>query len=74
MVLKSVLTSVEYETVNADLFITSNADSLYQLLLIAYGGKRCHEPTIAVISLSHIVRGRASDIELRLVENILRSC
>jgi hypothetical protein len=69
-----VLTSVKYETVNADLFIPSDAHSLDQLLLIAYGGKRCHKPTIAVVSLSHIVRGRTSDIELGFVENILRHC
>jgi hypothetical protein len=44
---------------------------LYQLFLVAYGGERCHEPAIAVVALSHIVRGRASDIELGFLEYVL---
>jgi hypothetical protein len=63
---------VKHKTVHADLLIPSDAHSLYQFLLIAYSGESCHEPAVAVIPLSHIVRGRASDIELRFLEYVLR--
>jgi hypothetical protein len=62
---------VEHEAVHADLFVPSDAYALYQFLLVAYGGKCCHEPTVAVIALSHVVRGRTSDVKLRFLEDIL---
>jgi hypothetical protein len=66
------LTSVEHEAVHANLFVPSDAHPLYQLLLVAYGGQRGHEPAVAVVALSHIVRGRAANIELRFLEYILQ--
>jgi hypothetical protein len=66
------LTSVEHEAVHANLFVPSDAHPLYQLLLIAYGSQRGHKPAVAVVALSHIVRGRAANIELGFFEYILQ--
>jgi hypothetical protein len=63
---------VEHEAVDANLFVPCDAHPLYQLLFVADGRQRCHEPAVAVVSLSHIVCGRAADIELGFFEYVLQ--
>lgn len=62
---------MEHEAVHAHLLIPRNAHPLYELFLIAYRGERRHEPAIAVIALSYIVRGRAFYKESWVVEDVL---
>ena len=64
-------TSVKHKAIYTDLFIPSDADPLYQLLLVANGGYCGHEPAIAVGALSNIVGGRAFYEELGVFEDIL---
>jgi hypothetical protein len=46
---------------------------LYQFLLVANRGESCHKPAVSIVALSHIIRGRASDVELWIVEDVLLS-
>lgn len=62
------------KSVYADLFIACHAHPLYEFFLIAYRCECRHEPAIAVIALSYIVRGRTFDEELRGFKDILGSC
>jgi hypothetical protein len=65
------VTSVKHEAVNADLLIPCYAHILNKVFLVAQGTERRHEPTIAVVALSYIVRGGALDEKLRVLENVL---
>jgi hypothetical protein len=62
---------MEDKAIYADLFVARNANPLYQLLFVAYRRERRHEPTVAVIALSHIIRGRAFYKELGVFEDVL---
>jgi hypothetical protein len=66
-----VHTSVEDKAVHADLLVACNAHSLYEFLFIAYCRQCTHEPAVAVVALSYIVRGRSAYEELWAVEDIL---
>jgi hypothetical protein len=68
-----VLTSVKYKAVHANLFVSSDANSLYQFLLVAYRSECGHEPTVSVVALTHIVCSRTSNVELWLYEDVLAS-
>lgn len=64
-------TSVEHETVHANLLVARNAHALYKLLLVTYRGEGRHEPAVAVIALPYIVCGRAFYEELWVIEDVL---
>lgn len=64
-------TSMKDETIYSDLLVTCNAHSLYQLFLVADCCERGHEPTVAIIALSHIVGGCAFNKELWIFEDVL---
>ena len=66
-----MLTSVEHEAIHAYLLIPGNTYPLYQLLLIANGGQRRHEPAVAVGALSHVVGGRAFYEESGVFKDVL---
>lgn len=62
---------MEDKSVYSNLLVVRNAHFLYQPLLVADGRQGRHEPTVPVIALSHVVRGRAFYEELRLFEYVL---
>jgi hypothetical protein len=62
---------MEYESVHPHLFVALNAYCLDQPLLVTYCCQRRHEPTIAIISLSYVIGGRAFDKKLGFIKNIL---
>jgi hypothetical protein len=64
-------TTVEYKTVDPDLFISRNANVLDEIFHVTQRTERGHEPTISLFSLSNVVGGGALDEELRLVKNVL---
>lgn len=66
-----MLTSVEHKPVDANGFVAIDTDALYQLFLVADGGKGRHEPAVTVISLSDVVCRGALDEELWFLENVL---
>ena len=62
---------MEYETIDPDFLVPSNAHPFKQILFItqcAYGG---HEPAITVPPLANIICTHAVDVEVRFVEDIL---
>jgi hypothetical protein len=62
---------VKHKAVDTDLFVPCHAHALYELLLVADGRERGHEPAVAVVALPNVIGGRAFDEELRFLENIL---
>lgn len=47
-------TSKENESVDTDLFVSRDADIVYQVLLVSHGAQGCHDPAIAVAALAYI--------------------
>lgn len=66
-------TSVEHEAVHPHLFVACNADALNQSIFIRHCAERRHEPAVAIISLTHIIRGGALDKEAGFDEDILQN-
>jgi hypothetical protein len=66
-----MLTSVKDEAIDTDFLIACNAHSLYQFFFVAYRCQCTHEPAVAVVALSYIVRGRAFYEEFRAVKDVL---
>jgi hypothetical protein len=67
-----VHTSVEDEAIDADLFVTGDADSLYQALLVGYRRQCRHEPAVAIVALTYIVCCCALDEESWVVKDVLQ--
>ena len=62
---------MEYESIYSDLLVTSDAYSLYELLLVADGCQGRHEPAISIVALSHIVSRGTFYEESRVLEDVL---
>lgn len=61
---------MEYETIDADILIMSNADLFDQTGLVAEITERGHKPAVSVSALAYIISRGTVDVKLRAVEYV----